>query len=431
MRRASRSPARRFAVVSMVLSLCAALVWPGGAVAVDISWTAQFGTRYPDDADGLAIDRTGNLYVIGQTSGELPGQKAVGMIDCFVRRLDPAGHEVWTRQFGSPERDLPKGVTVDDAGNVYVVGQTFGSLPGQTSHGGWDAFIRKYSPSGDEVWTRQFGGGGAESAAAVRVDHAGNVYVVGGTRATLPGQTNIGDWDGFLVKFDPAGNTVWTRQFGTEAEDYAMAVALDANGAPVVAGETAGRLAGATSAGGLDGFVRQYDAAGNVVWTRQFGSPADDYAVGVAVAPSGDVLAIGTTMGALPGHTSHGGDTDAYIVAFGPKGGDQWSSQFGTTGGDDAEAIAFDAAGHAFVAGRVGAALPGATSAGGSDAFLAAVGPTGAILWARQFGGPADDYALGLAIAPGGVFYLAGGTTGALPGQTNLGQRDAFVVSLS
>ena len=56
--------------------------------------------------------------------------------------------------------------------------------------------------------------------------------------------------------------------------------------------------------------------------------------------------------------------------------------------------------------------------------------PVGEILWARQFGGPADDYAMALAVSPGG-FYLAGGTTGALAGQTNLGQRDAFVVSLN
>jgi len=117
-------------------------------------------------------------------------------------------------------------------------------------------------------------------------------------------------------------------------------------------------------------------------------------------------------------------------VAIGPGGGDLWTSQFGTTGADDAEAVAFDAAGHLFVAGRAGAALPDATSNGGSDAFLAAVSPVGEILWARQFGGPADDYAMALAVGRRG-FYLAGGTTGALPGQTNLGQRDAFVASLS
>jgi hypothetical protein len=405
------------------------MLWPTAAPAATVAWTAQFGTRYPDDADGLTIDPAGNLYVIGQTSGELPGQKSAGMIDAFLRRYDPTGREVWTRQFGSDERDLPKGVALDDGGNIYVVGQTFGTLPGQTSAGGWDAFIRKYNPAGDEVWTRQFGGGGGESAAAVRVDHAGNAYVVGGTRAALPGQTNIGDYDAFITKWDAAGKPLWVRQFGTVGEDYALAVALDANGGPVVAGETSGLMAGAAAAGGLDGFARQYDPAGNVVWTRQFGSHSDDYAVGVAVGPTGAVFVVGTTLGTLPGQTSKG-DTDAYVVSFTAKGGELASHQFGTPGADDAEAIAFDATGHLFMAGRVDGALGDTSSSGGSDAFLAAAGPTGDIIWVRQFGGPADDYAMALAIGRGG-FYLAGGTTGALPGQTNAGQRDAFVVNIS
>jgi len=417
------------AVVPLATALCAALLWPTAAPAASVAWTAQFGTRYPDDANGLAIDRAGDLYVIGQTSGELPGQKAAGMIDAFLRRVDPSGHEVWTRQFGSNERDEAKGVALDDAGNVYVVGQTFGTLPGQTSAGGFDAFIRKYTPAGDEMWTRQFGGGGGESAASVRIDHAGNAYVVGGTRAALPGQTNIGDYDAFITKFDATGNPVWVRQFGTTSEDYALAVVLDAGGDPVIAGETGGLLAGATAAGGLDGFVRQYDPAGKVMWTRQFGSPLDDFAVGATVGPTGDVWAVGTTMGALPGQTSKG-DSDAYIVAFRALGGDLWSRQFGTSGADDAEAITFDAGGHPFVAGRAGGPLPDATSSGGSDAYLAAAGPTGDLLWVRQFGSPADDYAMALAIGRGG-FYLAGGTTGTLPGQKNIGERDAFVVCIS
>ncbi|HEV7863803.1 MAG TPA: SBBP repeat-containing protein [Acidimicrobiia bacterium] len=417
----------------LAAALCAALLWPTAAPAASIAWTAQFGTRYPDEADGLAIDPAGSVYVIGQTSGELPGQKAAGMIDGFLRRYDQSGREVWTRQFGSYERDLPKGVALDDAANVYVVGQTFGSLPGQASAGGWDAFIRKYSPAGDELWTRQFGGGGGESAASVRIDHAGNAYVVGGTRAALPGQTNIGDYDAFITKFDAAGTQLWARQFGTVGEDYALVVNLDPAGHPILAGETSGLIAGAAAAGGLDAFVRHYDPDGNVVWTRQFGSESDDYAVGLATAPTGDVFVVGTTVGTLPGQTSKGG-SDAYIVAFRAAGGDLWSRQFGTAGPDDSEAIVFDGTGHPFVAGRAGGPLPGATSSGaasgGSDAFLAAAGPTGDILWVRQFGGSNDDYAMALAIGQGG-FYLAGGTTGALPGQTNVGQRDAFVVNIS
>ncbi|MCA1842494.1 MAG: SBBP repeat-containing protein [Actinobacteria bacterium] len=419
----------RRAPVGLALLVIGTLLCPPGAQATNIAWTAQFGTRYPDDANGLAMDQAGNLFVIGQTSGELPGQKNAGMIDGFLRKYTRAGAEMWTRQFGSSERDLPKGLTLDDAGNVYVVGQTFGTLPGQTSAGGWDAFIKKYTPDGDEVWTRQFGGGGAESAASIRVDHAGNAYVVGGTRAALPGQTNIGDYDGFIAKFDNGGNQLWARQFGTKVEDYVLSVVLDGKGDPILAGETSGLIAGASAAGGLDAFVRQYDHDGNVVWTRQFGSPFDDYAVGVTVGPRGDVFVIGSAGGDLPGQKS-AGDFDAFIVAFDGKGGGLWTRQFGTPGIDDAEAIAFDATGHPFVAGRTEGSLPGATSSGRADAFLAATGPTGDILWVRQFGGAGDDYAIALAIGQGG-FYLAGGTTDALPGQTNIGQRDAFVVNIS
>jgi hypothetical protein len=424
-----RPPLPRFALAALASVFVATLLWPASAPAASVGWTAQFGTRYPDDANGLTIGPAGNLFVIGQTSGELPGQKNAGMIDAFLRRYDPSGGEVWTRQFGSAERDIPKGVTLDDAGNIYVVGQTFGALPGQTSAGGWDAFLRKYTPTGEEVWTSQFGGGGAESAASVRVDRAGNAYVVGGTRAALPGQTNIGDYDGFIGKFDAGGKQVWIRQFGTTVEDYTLAVVLDAAGNPIIAGETSGRLAGASADGGLDAFVRQYDQSGNVTWTRQFGSRHDDYAVSATVAPNGDVLVVGSTAGALPGQKS-AGETDAFIAAFSGQGVGLWSRQFGTAGVDDAEAVSFDAAGKPFVAGRAGGPLHGASSSGGSDAFLAATGPTGDIIWVHQFGGAAEDYALALAIGPGG-FYLAGGTTGALPGQKNIGQRDAFVVNIS
>ncbi len=429
MHRALRLPAFRSAIALLATALSGALLWPAAAPAATIGWTIQFGTTSPDDANGLSINSAGNLFVIGQTSGMLPGQTNYGMIDAFLRRYDPSGAEVWTRQFGSTERDIPKGVTLDDAGNVYIVGQTFGTFPDQTSAGGWDAFLRKYTPDGDEVWTRQFGGGGGESAASVKIDKEGNAYVVGGTRAALPGQTNIGDFDSFIVKLDATGAPVWVRQFGTKVEDYALTVALDGNGSPIVAGETSGLLAGASAAGGLDGFVRQYNGAGDVVWTRQFGSPLDDYAVASAISPTGDVLVVGSTTGSLPGHKSEG-DSDAYIMAFNGQGNGLWSRQFGTSGVDDAEAISYDATGRMYVAGRSGGPLRGSTSSGGSDAFLAAAGPRGDLQWVHQFGGPAEDYAMALAVGQGG-FYLAGGTTGALSGQKNLGQRDAFVVHIS
>ncbi len=81
------------------------------------------------------------MYVTGVTFGTLPGQTRVG-IDAFVRKYDLNGNDIWTRQFGTSSDDVGIGISVDDSG-VYVVGWTFGTLPGQTSSGGIDTYVAK------------------------------------------------------------------------------------------------------------------------------------------------------------------------------------------------------------------------------------------------------------------------------------------------
>src|SRR5262249_59490266 len=121
--------------------------------------------------------------------------------------------------------DLAFGVAVDASG-VYVAGDTDGTLPGQTGAGGRDAFVRKYDGAGNQLWTRQFGTSGFfDSALGVAVDASGG-FVAGFIDGTLPGQTSAGDIDAYVRKYDAAGNELWTRQFGTSAHDFASRVAL-------------------------------------------------------------------------------------------------------------------------------------------------------------------------------------------------------------
>jgi hypothetical protein len=85
------------------------------------------------------MDETG-VYVFGAVSGALPGQTyAGGPDDVFLRKYDPAGHELWTRQFGTAGDDFPMAgpVAIDDTG-VYVAGWTNGTLPGEANTGTHD-----------------------------------------------------------------------------------------------------------------------------------------------------------------------------------------------------------------------------------------------------------------------------------------------------
>jgi hypothetical protein len=66
--------------------------------------------------------------------------------------------------------------------------------------------------AGDILWLDQFGGvPGPATDTASATDAAGNVYVIGNTNGALPGQTNLGSGDAYVRKYDAAGTELWTR----------------------------------------------------------------------------------------------------------------------------------------------------------------------------------------------------------------------------
>ena len=89
----------------------------------------------------VAADGLGNVYISGRTLGSLGGPNAGGN-DAFVSKYDAAGNFQWTHQLGTSGHDFSYGVTADGLGNVYISGDTFGSL-GVPSEGGNDAFVAK------------------------------------------------------------------------------------------------------------------------------------------------------------------------------------------------------------------------------------------------------------------------------------------------
>jgi hypothetical protein len=271
-------------------------------------WTRQFGTSSTDQASSVALDTSG-VYVVGVTGGVLEGAASAGGLDGFVGKYSHDGVPLWLRQFGSSGDDAPRAVAVSgDA--VYLGGDLGGTLPGQTSLGGTDAFLRRYTGQGEEVWTRQFGGARGDYIASVAVDPTG-VYVAGGTETALPGQLALGGFDAFLRKYDPGGQELWTRQFGTALNESAAGVAVDTSGIFVV-GATEGTMPGQTRLGALDAFLRAYDKTGAEIWTRYLGTAALDN--GFAVSPYHlGVYVAGGTRGSFGASPSEGG-TDAWFV---------------------------------------------------------------------------------------------------------------------
>jgi hypothetical protein len=260
----------------------------------------------------IASDGLGGIYMAGWLHILPPPPR----IEAFVRKYDASGNLVWAHQFGSPGNDAQTGGIALDVTGVYVVGSTSSALPGQSSAGNSDAYVRKYDANGNVLWIRQFGTPAEDDLEGVAVDATG-VYVAGSTAGALPGQASSGERDTFVRRYDPDGNVVWTDQFGTSNPDCstvgcAVRAATDGAGGVYLVGSTEGALPGQASAGGQDAFVRKYDASGNLVWAHQFGSPGNDALQGVA-ASIDKLYGVGSTEGVLPGQASTG-FVDAFIA---------------------------------------------------------------------------------------------------------------------
>lgn len=393
----------------------------------DWTGTKQFGTASDDQAWSIAVDTSGNVYVAGYTHGNLDGNRPAGLGDAYVAKYSPAGMELWIRQFGTIYTDAAFGVAVDAGGNVYVAGYTDGALDGDKSSGLKDAFVVKYSSAGMNLWTRQFGTVDSDGAEGIAVDVNGNVYVAGYTNGALDGNTHLGSWDAFVVKFDSTGNRLWSTQLGTASIDVAKDITVDIDGNVYMAGHTAGSLDGNIWAGVADTFVVKCNSMGTKLWTRQFGTVDADGAEGIAVDGTGNVYLTGLAQGILNIDTADA-TGDAFVAKYDSAGVERWIKRFGTASDDYAWDIAADVGGNVYVTGFTQGSLDANTLAKLSDAFVVKYDSTGTELWTRQFGTASDDYALGITVDSGSNIYVAGSTTGALDGNTAAGLEDAFVV---
>lgn len=256
---------------------------------------------------GVAVDGSGNVYVTGTTTIALDGQPASGGYDIFLIRYDAAGVVQWTRQWGTSGSDEAAGVAVDVTGNVYVTGTTYGDLDGQTSLGSADVFLTRFAADGTRQWTRQWGSATADQGTGVAVDAAGNANVTGFTYGALNGQTSQGGWDAFLLQVSAAGTLQWTRQWGSAAEDKAFGVAVDPIGNIHVAGYTGGALDGQAFQGCNDIFLSRFDGAGARQWTRLWGDGDCENAYGLAVDSLGNAYLTGQTGGGINGQLHQAG----------------------------------------------------------------------------------------------------------------------------
>jgi hypothetical protein len=254
-----------------------------------------------------------------------------------VAKYEASGSLLWSHQFGFVRFSEGNGIAADALGNVFVAGFTEGVIvpPGA---GADDAFVAKYDPSGNQVWIRQFGTSASDRVYDAAADGTGNVYLTGSTNGNLGG-TSAGGRDALITKWDADGTQLWSRLLGTDNIEESLAIAADSFGNAYIGGQTWGNLA-AANAGFFDAFLSKYDGDGNLQWTRQFGTTGADEIRGISLDGLGNVYVAGWTDGTLA--APHAGGRDALVAKFDSAGNLLWNYQFGTAVNDNASGVSVD-----------------------------------------------------------------------------------------
>lgn len=387
--------------------------------------TRQIGTAQYDNAQGVGIGPDGGVIIAGSTYGVLPSQTSAGETDLFVVRLDPSGKSMWAKQFGGLQDEYVADLSVDDSGNAYVVGETFGSLDGKTNLGFYDVFVVKYDMLGERQWTRLV----STTADDRALGGASNIssVVVAGVHVTtsVPFESS-----GFVQKLDSSGILVWSNVVQSPARDAARDCAIDVEGNVFVVGDTDGDLFAEANSfpGRSELFVAKYSSGGLLVWGHLFGSTDDDYAEGIALA-GGDLVVVGHTGGALYGQ-ANAGSGDLFVMRIDGSGTREWTRVFGTSSFERAFDVAIDAGGNVLVSAEVSVSF-GGTAAGGVDVLLAKLSPAGEVQWMRQLGSPSGDLGRRVAVDERGNTFVAVESPGDFDSIASRGGVDGYVVKYS
>ncbi len=370
------------------------------------------------------------------------------------------------------------GVAVDSFGDLYATGWTEATNfpvvgPVQASNqGNVDVFIAKLNAAGSALeYATYIGGNGDDRAAGIAVDGSGLVYVTGSTASTnfplvTPVSSTLGGGrDAFALKLNASGTAlVYSTYLGGTNTDSGTAIAVDASGNAYFAGDTMSANFPVLHAvqpvlgGGTDSFLVKLTSAGAISFSTFLGGAGNEHSGGVAVDSSDNVyIAGGTTSTNFPVVGSiqavNGGGENAFLAKINSTGtAIVYSTYLGGSGGgggagasEEANGVAVDASGNAYLAGVTNSAnFPVTIGAlqtsynGVQDAFAAKVNAAGnALVYSTYLGGSSFNWISGLAVSSIGNIYVAGYTSSpdfptVAPIQTGFnGLYDAFVSEIN
>lgn len=289
----------------------------GKTVVIDPTPVRLWGTYYGEGESNyfgdIDTDSFGNIYFTGYTSSTSGIYATSGahqttafdsrnmQSDAIIVKFDPSGKRVWGTFYGGESWDRAFGLKIDKQNNVVITGttdskrniSTAGAYLQTVTSNTTYAFLAKFNSSGTRLWATYMGNSGTDSAEDVDIDSNDNIYIVGSTNSYIGFSTNNNFQtllnhsgtpansltDGFLSKFNPNGDLVWSTYVGGESNDYLHTIKV-ASDYLILGGKTfslnyistSGTFQETNYKNGVNGTVYKFSLDGNRIWSTYYGS---------------------------------------------------------------------------------------------------------------------------------------------------------------
>ena len=299
--------------------------------------------------------------------------------------------------FGGDSLDMGYSVQQTNDGGYVLTGST-----NSYGNGDSDVYLIKTDGNGDSLWTRTFGGENQDYCNSVQQTTDGGYIITGRTESYGAGNKDV-----YLIKTDGNGDSLWTKTFGGTSFDNGISVQQTNDGGYIILGGTE-----SYGAGNRDIYLIKTDGNGDSLWTKTFGGASQDFGNSVKQTNDGGYIVTGVTE-------SYGaGNKDAYLIKTDASGDSLWTKTFGGLKFDLGNFVEQTDDGGYIVTGRTAS-----FGAGSLDIYLIKTDGNGDSLWAKTFGGSSFDLGFSLQQTTDGGYIIIGGTD-----SYGSGDRDVYLI---
>jgi hypothetical protein len=266
-------------------------------------WAKDYGGSDDELAYSGQETSDGGFILFGRTFSF-----GAGKADLYLLKTDASGNELWSKTFGGADNDYGTSVQETSDGGFIMLAYTY-----SFGNGGSDFYLVKADKDGNELWSKTFGGSGREWSTAVKETSDGGFIMCGSTESFGVSISGI-----YFIKTDSSGTKLWDKIFDGSGYDNSNSLIETSDGDFILFGETT-----SYGAGNDDMYLIKTDSSGNKLWSKTIGDAGYNWGNSIQETPDGGFILLGSSE-------PFGSDwSDFHIIKTDSEGNELWSNTFG------------------------------------------------------------------------------------------------------